>query len=101
MEGFDKELWKTSISECDTYRLEIAPLIMEKQDVILEGTQNEVVSLLGQASEHELYQRNQKFFHYRLTPNDECGDFKNTEFLSIRFNAIGRANEVQVVVRDN
>jgi hypothetical protein len=101
MEGFDKEKWNTSISECDTYRLEIAPLLLEKQEVILEGTQNEVESLLGQASEHELYERNQKFFHYRLTPNDECGDFKNVEFLSIRFNAIGRANEVQVVVRDN
>lgn len=101
LEGFDKEKWNKGVTECNTYRLEIAPLLMEKQDVILEGTQNEVESLLGQASEHELYQRNQKFFHYRLTPNDDCGDFKNVEFLSIRFNAIGRANEVQVVVRDN
>ncbi|MFK7953077.1 MAG: hypothetical protein AB8B73_09540 [Ekhidna sp.] len=101
MEGFDKEKWNSSISECDTYRLEIAPLLLEKQDIILEGTQNEVESLLGSASEHELYQRNQKFFHYRLTPNDECGDFKNIEFLSIRFNAIGLANEVQVMVREN
>ena len=87
LEGFDKQKWNNSISECDTYRLEIAPLLMEKQGVILEGTQNEVESLLGSASEHELYQRNQKFFHYRLTPNDECGDFNNIEFLSIRFNA--------------
>lgn len=101
LDGFDKEKWNNSISECDTYRLEIAPLLMDKQDVILEGTQNDVESLLGQASEHELYQRNQKFFHYRLTPKDDCGDFKNVEFLSIRFNAIGRANEVQVMVREN
>ncbi|MEQ9007871.1 MAG: hypothetical protein RLP12_08310, partial [Ekhidna sp.] len=70
MDGFDKEQWVTYEEDCSTYRLDISDLIIEQQDVILKGTQNEIESLLGKPSEHELYNRNQKFFHYRLTPPD-------------------------------
>lgn len=100
MDGFDKEKWVAAPEGCSTYRQDIADLIIEKQDVILEGTQNEVESLLGKAREHELYNRNQKFFHYRLTPTDSCGEYETIEYLSIRFNAIGRANLVQVMLRE-
>ncbi|WP_420578156.1 hypothetical protein [Ekhidna sp.] len=100
MDGFDKEQWTNADQDCSTYRLDIIDLIIEKQDVILEATQNEVESLLGKAKEHELYQRNQKFFHYRLTPPDSCGEYETIEYLSIRFNAIGRANLVQVMLRE-
>ena len=101
MDGFDKEQWTNADQDCSSYRLDIIDLIIEKQDVILEATQNEVESLLGKAKEHELYQRNQKFFHYRLTPPDSCGEYETIEYLSIRFNAIGRANLVQVMLREN
>ncbi|MEO9871668.1 hypothetical protein [Ekhidna sp.] len=100
MEGFDEELWINSKEDCSTYRLDVASLIIEKQDILLKGTQNEVESLLGKAEEHELYNRNQKFFHYRLTPPNSCGDQKTIKFLSVRFNAIGRANLVQVMLRE-
>ncbi|WP_424964260.1 hypothetical protein [Ekhidna sp.] len=100
IDGFDKEKWVNADEDCSTYRLEITDLIIENQHVILEGTQNEVESLLGKAREHELYERNQKFFHYRLTPPDTCGSYETIEFLSIRFNAIGRANLVQVMLRE-
>lgn len=100
MDGFDKEQWANADQDCSTYRLDVIDLIIEKQDVILEATQNEVESLLGKAKEHELYQRNQKFFHYRLTPPDSCGEYETIEYLSIRFNAIGRANLVQVMLRE-
>jgi len=100
MEGFDKEQWLDYNEDCSTYRLDVSDLIIENQDVILKGTQNEIESLLGKASEHELYNRNQKFFHYRLTPPDVCGDYENVKYLSIRFNAIGRANLVQVMLRE-
>ncbi len=100
MDGFDKEKWVNYAQDCSQYRLEISDLIVENQEVILKGTQNEVESLLGKAKEHELYNRNQKYFHYRLTPPSECGDYEAVEYLSIRFNAIGRANLVQVMLRD-
>lgn len=101
MEGFDKERWVAASNDCSSYRLDIVELIIEQQDVILEGTQNEVESLLGKAAEHELYNRNQKFFHYRLTPSDNCGEYETIQYLSIRFNAIGRANLVQVMLRES
>lgn len=99
MEGFDKDQWLNTDS-CSEYRMVISDHIITNQDILLEATQNEVESLLGQAKEHELYERNQKFFHYRLTPPDECGDYEALSYLSIRFNAIGRANLVQIMLRE-
>ena len=100
LEGFDEVQWTNYTSSCDSYRLEIADYIVENQSLLLEGTQNEIESLLGQPEEHELYQRNQKYFHYRLNPPDSCGQYEALSFLSIRFNAIGRANLVQVMLRE-
>lgn len=100
IEGFDKDQWLNYEKNCSTYRLEKAQLIIDNQEVLLKGTQNEVESLLGKAGEHELYERNQKFFHYRLTPPDSCGDSETIQYLSIRFNAIGRANLVQIMLRN-
>ena len=100
MEGFDKLQWANYEQECSMYRQDVANLIIEKQEVILKGTQNEVESLLGKAKEHELYSRNQKFFHYRLTPPDKCGVADVIQYLSVRFNAIGRANLVQIMLRE-
>ncbi|WP_425391386.1 hypothetical protein [Ekhidna sp.] len=101
LDGFDKDQWEAAIENCSNYRLDIVDLIIENEDVILEGTQNEVESLLGKAREHELYERNQKFFHYRLTPPASCGEAETVKYLSVRFNAIGRANLVQVMLRES
>ena len=100
LDGFEKDQWKNYHLNCGTYRLDIANHIIDNQRVLLEGTQNEIESLLGPATEHELYERNQKFFHYRLTPSDSCGNHEAISYLSIRFNAIGRANLVQVMLRE-
>lgn len=100
LDGFEKEQWTAYAKDCSTYRVDISDFLIENQDVLLEGTQNEIESLLGKAEENELYQRNQKFFHYRLTPPDSCGVYETHSFLSIRFNAIGRANLVQVMLRE-
>ena len=101
IDGFDKAQWDNYEKDCSTYRLDKAQLIIDNQDILLKGTQNEVESLLGRAVEHELYERNQKFFHYRLTPPDSCGTSKAIQYLSVRFNAIGRANLVQVMLREH
>ena len=101
IDGFDKEHWVNYKSDCSTYRLDISDLIIKNQDILLKGTQNEVESLLGKAGEHELYERNQKFFHYRLTPPDTCDRYETVKYLSVRFNAIGRVNLVQVMLREN
>jgi len=100
LDGFDKEQWKKARTTCSEYRLQAAELILNNEEVILNATQNEVESLLGKAEEHELYERNQKFFHYRLSPPDTCSNANTITYLSIRFNAIGRANLVQLMLRD-
>jgi len=100
LDGFEKDKWDEYPLSCSTYRLDIAEYLIENQHVLLESTQNEVESLLGRAAEHELYERNQKFFHYRLTPPGSCGEYEVLTYLSIRFNAIGRANLVQVMLRE-
>ncbi len=98
LDGFDKERWKKP--ECTTYRLESADLLIQNEALLLSATQNEIESLLGKAEEHELYERNQKFFHYRLTPPDSCGSYSTKKYLTVRFNAIGRANEVLLAFRE-
>lgn len=100
LDGFEKDKWDKYQLNCSTYRLAIAEHLIDNQHVLLEGTQNEIESLLGQAAEHELYERNQKFFHYRLTPPDSCNHYEAISYLSIRFNAMGRANLVQVMLRE-
>jgi len=101
LEGFNKDDWKSFRTICTEYRLKKADLLIENQDLLLESTQNEVESLLGAADEHELYKRNEKFFHYRLSPRDTCKNANDTiKFLSVRFNAIGRASDVQVMLRE-
>lgn len=100
LDGFDKAKWVAADGECDRYRLDIVDHLIENQETLLEATQNEVESLLGAATEHELYQRNQKFFHYRLTPPDSCGAYEAISYLSVRFNAIGRTNLVQIMLRE-
>ncbi len=98
---FDKNEWVSFKTNCTEYRLQKINLITENRQLLLESTQNEIESLLGSPEEHELYGRNQKFFHYRLTPPDTCVNSTDpVKFLSVRFNALGRANEVQVMTRN-
>lgn len=99
IEGLDTEQWMLN-EDCSTFRSEHVALVMESKEVLLEATQNEIESVLGPADEHELYERNQKFFHYRITPSDACEKHPSVQYLSIRFNALGRANEIMLNFRD-
>lgn len=100
IENFNQSKWKAGKYSCDGYRMESAEIILKHRDQLLSRNQNEIESLLGKADEHELYARNQKFFHYRLTPPDSCGAYSQLEYLSVRFNAIGRSNEIQKSLRE-
>ncbi len=100
LDGFETASWKESLKDCNEYRLKKAAFLIENKEPLMGATQNEIESLLGKAEEHELYERNQKFFHYRLTPYARCGTYEIKKFLLIRFNAIGRANDVQITIRE-
>ncbi len=99
LEGFEKSKWESFNQECSEYRLKKTEFLLDNRNIFLRATQNEIESLLGIADEHELYERNQKFFHYRLTPHDSCVYYETTKFLSIRFSAIGKASDVHIMIR--
>ncbi len=100
MDGLDKTEWISFKTTCTEYRLEKTDLIIKNRDELMGSTQNEIESLLGAPEEHELYERNQKFFHYRLTPADTCTNTTSPiKFLSIRFNAVGKTNDLQLMTR--
>ncbi len=91
IDGFDQAKWTESLENCDGYRTEITALLLEKKSELISKNQNEVKALLGSAGRHELFERGQKFFYYQL-------DCDRTKELSIRFDAMGRVKELQVVL---
>ena len=93
IDGFDKQTWKQEIS-CNQDRLAEANILIKNDSLLLSANQNEIQELLGNPDEHELYSRNQKFFYYNLKPT--C-DSVPGQRLSIRFDALGRVNEVQII----
>lgn len=93
IDGFDTQAWKESIS-CDQNRLDEANVLLANEQKLLSANQNEVQELLGNPDEHELYSRNQKFFYYNLSP--KCDSIPGQR-LSIRFDALGRVNEIQII----
>ena len=90
IDGFDTDQWSAALTECTDYRIvTIEHLVKEQEEKILSLNQNEVSNLFGNPSQHQLYNRNQKFFYYQL-------DCENTKRLALRFDALGRVKEIQV-----
>ncbi len=87
---FDPTQWKSSLVNCNDYRINASEEIIEQKEKLLSKNQNEIVALLGNPEKHELFDRNQKFFFYQL-------DCEKTKELSLRFDALGRVREVQVI----
>ena len=90
IEGFDSEKWMRSLDVCDDYRSESTKLLIKMKSELLSKNQNEIRAFLGNASRHQLFDRNQKFFFYQL-------DCKNNKELSVRFDALGRVKEMQII----
>lgn len=91
LEGWDATRWNGMALDCENDRVELAKnIVIPQQRKLLGKNQNEIDKLLGAADRHELYERNQKFFYYRL-------DCINKQELSVRFDALGRVKEIQVI----
>jgi outer membrane protein assembly factor BamE (lipoprotein component of BamABCDE complex) len=56
----------------------------------------QIIALLGRPDQNELYSRNQKFYYYSLEPGKVCGMNSESKRLSVRFNATGRAKEIEL-----
>jgi hypothetical protein len=88
---FNKDDWEMALDNCNSYRIESTEkqLLLQEEN-ILGASQNEIKALLGNPTRHQLFNRNQKFFYYQLN----CE--KDLE-LSIRFDALGRVKEIQMI----
>ena len=91
--GFDSEAWKKSAASCDSSKINQAIILIEQVDELLSEGEAEIKGLLGKPDEHELYNRNQKFFYYNLNDKN-CPEPKR---LSIKFDALDRAKEVRIM----
>jgi len=96
--SFDNESWKLDSYGCHEKRVKLYKGIIECQDEILGLTNKEIIKILGKPERNELYQRNQKFFIYHISPASGCNitNDEETLFLFIRFNAVGLSQEVFV-----
>ena len=90
IEGFEKDRWKDSIINCDEYRSTHVKLIIDQKEKLLLKSQRVVNKLLGHPPKQKLYSRNQKLVYYPL-------DCNNERDLSIRIDALGRVQEIQVI----
>lgn len=88
IEGFDKKEWNQEINNCNQSKVKLAEILLNNEEKLLGMGQASIKSFLGQPYANELYQRNQKFFYYQLTPGDTCSTIQTPLMLSIRFDAI-------------
>jgi len=90
IDGFDSTRWKTSIADCNNYRLQHVDLLLESADQLKGTGQNGMQQMLGKPARNELYERNQKFFYYNLN----CGKNEPAQQLCLRFDALGNLREM-------
>ncbi|GAA5031433.1 hypothetical protein GCM10011506_20770 [Marivirga lumbricoides] len=98
LENINPEQWKADKGGCESYRITVVDTLLSQKDKLKGLSQNEVISLLGQADQHELYERSQKFFIYHLEPGMNCENYENQYFKAfyIRFNALDQAIDFNI-----
>ena len=97
LDNFDTETWKSDRNACLDKRLSMKKILLEQKDKLLALKETQIVTLLGRPDNNELYERNQKFYYYYLTPAPVCGQPSETTLqLEIRFNALGYSKEIYI-----
>jgi outer membrane protein assembly factor BamE (lipoprotein component of BamABCDE complex) len=95
--NIDLRAWKEDKNGCSRVREKMLTRLQEQKDKLKGLTEADIIQLIGRPDQNELYKRNQKFFHYYIEPSVKCDSLnKNPKQLSIRFNAMERAKEVEI-----
>lgn len=97
IEDFDQQKWKEDQFGCKSDRIDLSKTLLDKKEELLGRSNGEIIEFLGKPDKTELYRRNQKFFHYYLTPGAECSatiQSGGPAIISLRFNATGLVNEI-------
>ena len=95
LSALESKKWKSDNIGCDGYRKNVYKAVFDEFELI-KGT-NEIgfVKLFGKPNEIVLYDRGQKFYIYYV----QCKSNTDlTKSLKIRFNALGLASEIVVII---
>jgi len=98
--NFDQQAWRSDTNGCSGQRITMVGNLIQQQNALLRHTQNDIEAYLGKPDEHELYEKSRKYFYYYLEPNEKCNTDSTQQTptrLSIRFNAMGFANEILII----
>ena len=98
-DSFDVDTWKKDRNGCQGSRMDLLPDLLNEQEKIIGLNQKSVSRSLGRPDRQELYVRNQKFFIYFVDPSASCSEQiakKQPRQLHLRFDAIGKVNEISV-----
>jgi hypothetical protein len=98
LDNIDLKKWKEDKNACFEYRIEAVDNLLKQKDKLKGLSQNEMISLLGTADKHQLYERSQKFFIYYLEPNENCKQYTEgyIKALYIRFNSLDQAVDFNI-----
>lgn len=99
IENFDQEAWKSDTNGCQGDREIYADILMKNQDKLIGHNTHEIIQYLGKPDRNELYRRNQKIFHYHLSPGPSCDLEEHPaehDRLVLRFNATDLLKEVSI-----
>ena len=94
--GLDLEKWQQA-ANCSEYRITGAEVLIQNEAKLIGLTQVDLAALLGSAPRHQLGSRSEKFYFY---PISEGCDSLESKALQFRFDALGRAKEVMIVLTD-
>lgn len=92
--------WKEDKGGCKNLRANFLPDLISQKDELKGLSESDIIELLGRPDRNELYKRNQKFYYYDIEPGKPCDSVAHNQQLILRFNAMGRAKEVEIEVVD-
>ena len=97
LKGFDRNKWKNDQNGCNQQREDLCKIVLANKDQLLGLGEMDIIEVLGNPDQQELYSRNQKFYRYYLTPNQKCSAPSSiVKKLVVRFNAVGLAKEINI-----
>lgn len=97
LENIDTKAWKDDRNGCHGERSKMSGAILLESQKLKGLTEMQVIELLGKSDVNELYERNQKFYHFYIDAGPACSNADTAALrLTLRFNATGRAQLVSV-----
>jgi hypothetical protein len=97
LEGIDLDTWKEDRKGCLRKRPAFEQNLRDQRTKLRGLSEMAVVELLGRPDMNVLSERNEKYYHYMITPSPDC-KLGDTTFLQliVRFNAVGISKEATV-----